>query len=191
MPITALDERTALIVIDLQAGIVKMPVIHPIDEVIARSAALATEFRRRGLPVVLVSVDGRPGGRTDVNGGSAGTPSAFPADWLPLVDELDPQPTDIRVTKQTGSAFVNTGLDEKLKQLGVTQVVVTGVSTSNGVESTALYAFNHGYHVTIPTDAVTDGSAESHSYSVGTRFPRIAETGTTDEVLALLASARS
>ncbi|MCU1480727.1 MAG: hydrolase [Subtercola sp.] len=191
MPITALDERTALIVIDLQAGIVKMPLIHPIEDVIARSVALADEFRRRGLPVVLVTVDGRPGGRTDANGGGAAIPSALPADWLPLVDELDPQPTDIRITKQTGSAFVGTGLDEKLKQLGVTQVVVTGVSTSNGVESTALYAFNHGYHVTVPLDAVTDGSEESHAYSVGTRLPRIAETGSTDEVLALLARSRS
>ena len=55
-----------------------------------------------------------------------------------------------------------------------------------GVESTARAAHEHGYHVTLATDAMADMSAETHRNSVERIFPRLGETGTTDEILALL-----
>jgi nicotinamidase-related amidase len=65
MAVTQLDTAAALIVIDLQKGIVARPTVHPVSEIIGRSARLARAFRERGLPVVLVNVTGAAPGRTD------------------------------------------------------------------------------------------------------------------------------
>jgi nicotinamidase-related amidase len=99
---------------------------------------------------------------------------------------LDPQPTDFRLTKRTWGAFTNTGLEKHLKDLGVTQVVVAGVSTSIGVESTARHAYENGFHVTLAVDAMTDMNADAHHNSITRIFPRLGETGTTQEIIGLL-----
>ncbi len=136
MAITTLDPKTALIVIDLQKGVVGMPTVHPGAEVVKRAAALAEAFRRDSLPVVLVNVDSLAPGRTE----QAPNLAAFPADWTELAPELNRQPHDHAVTKRTWGAFTGTGLNEHLKNLGVTQVVIAGIATSAGVESTARQA---------------------------------------------------
>jgi nicotinamidase-related amidase len=185
--LTTLDQQTALIVIDLQSGVVALPAVHPISEVVDRSARLAEAFRSHGLPVVLVNVAGAPSGRTE-RGGMRGT---LPEGWDRLVPQLNQQPSDHTVTKRTRGAFTATDLDEYLKSNGVTQVVITGVSTGSGVESTARHAHELGYNVTLATDAMTDLDAGIHENSVTRIFPSLGETGTTDEILALLASTRS
>lgn len=190
MTVTALDPRTALVVIDLQAGIAALPVQpYPAAEVIARSAQLADAFRAHGLPVVLVRVsfaaDGSdaPAGRTEVGGGGGTRPEG----WDVVVGELSGHPEDITVTKRNWGAFHGTDLDLHLRRRGVTQIVLTGIATSIGVESTARAAYEHGYHVTLATDAMSDRSAEAHRASVEQLFPRLGETGTTAEILDLLA----
>jgi nicotinamidase-related amidase len=185
MTVTTLDPRTALIVIDLQKGIVGLPIAHPIAGVLASSVALAGAFRKRGLPVVLVNVTGIAPGRAEHSRSLAGMPS----DWADLVPELNAQPDDILVTKKTWGAFTNTGLEARLKALGVTQVVLAGVATSAGVESTARHAHELGFNVTLAVDAMTDLSLEAHDNSVARIFPRLGETGTTQEIIALLGSA--
>ena len=183
MPVTAIDPRTALIVVDLQQGHAGVQLAHPLADVVARSAELAKAFRDRGLPVVLVSVAGAPPGRTDVGVAHHSFPSGY-TDQLP---ELGQQADDIAVTKYARSAFTGTGLAETLRGRGVTQVVITGVSTSGGVESTARDAHEQGFNVTLPVDAMTDSKLARHEHSLSQAFPRIAETGTTADVLAALA----
>jgi len=178
-----MDDVAALVVIDLQKGIAGMPAAHPMTEIISRSAQLAHAFRQRGLPVVLVNVSGRAPGRTD-----AGNPGfAFPPDWTELVPELQAQPGDLLVTKQRWGAFLGTDLDRMLRERGVTQIVLTGVATSIGVESTARSAYDVGYNVALVVDAMTDRDAEAHRSSVEKIFPRLGETGTTIQLLDLLA----
>jgi nicotinamidase-related amidase len=94
------------------------------------------------------------------------------------------------VTKQTWGAFMNTDLDAYLKGLGVTQVVVAGIATSAGVESTARQAHEHGFNVTLAVDAMTDMSADAHFNSVTRIFARLGETGTTAEIVELLETRR-
>jgi nicotinamidase-related amidase len=182
MPLTKLDDVCALIVIDLQTGITSMPTVHPASEIIHRSAQLARAFRERGLPVVLVNVSGRAPGRTD-----AGTPKfSFTADWAELVPELERSPADHTVTKQCWGAFLGTTLDDTLRERGVTQIVLTGIATSFGVESTARSAYDLGYNVVLVVDAMTDRDADAHRHSVEKIFPRLGETGKTEDVLKLL-----
>ncbi len=182
MPVTTLDPKTALIVIDLQKGIAAMA---PIGEVVAKSRALADAFRARGLPVVLVNVAGGAPGRTEQP--RPGGP--FPDGWTDLVPELDQQPDDILVTKMSWGAFATTDLEARLKALGVTQVVITGVATGTGVEATARQAYEQGFNVTLAIDAMSDMRPEAHDYSVTRVFPRLGETGATQDILDLLARA--
>lgn len=182
MPITRLDTTTALVVIDLQKGIVAIPTAHPASEIIARTARLARAFRKKGLPVVLVNVNGIAPGRTEAGRFKLD----FPPNWTELVSELEPHARDYRVTKQRVGAFIGTSLDAILRERGVTQVVLTGISTGAGVESTARSAFDYGYNVAFITDAMTDRDIETHRYCVEKVFPRFGERETTENLLKLL-----
>lgn len=182
MTVTTLDPKSALIVVDLQKGIASLPTVHPIDAVIKHVVALTEAFRGHGLPVVLVNVAGGAPGRTE----QPQRRREFPAGWTDLIPELNQQPQDHVVTKLTPGAFTNTGLEAHLRSLGVTQVVIAGVATSNGVEVTARQAYELGFHVTLATNAMTDLDAGAHTHSVTQVFPRIGETGTTEQVIELL-----
>jgi nicotinamidase-related amidase len=188
VPITKLDTIAALIVIDLQKGIVGLPTIHPTTEIVARSAKLVRAFRERGLPVVLVNVTGAAPGRTDAGPRNL---SSLPPDWAELVPELQQRPDDYVVSKQRVGAYIGTALDEILRKREVSQVFLTGVATSLGVESTARSAYDYGYNVVTVVDAMTDRDAEAHRHSIEKIFPRLSETGTTDHVLTLLKDAQA
>ena len=191
MALTTLDPRTALVVIDLQGGIVGAPT-QPYSgpEIVARTVELADAFRAADLPVVLVRVtfaaDGADAvpGRTEQQRAGGG---ARPEGWDVIVDDLAGHPADIQITKRNWGAFHGTDLDVQLRRRGVTQIVLTGIATSIGVESTARAAHEHGYHVTLATDAMSDLDAVSHAHSIERIFPRLGETGTSAEVLELLA----
>jgi nicotinamidase-related amidase len=183
MPLTAFDPSTALIVIDLQKGIVNGNFIHPIGNIIDRTRALIDVFRAKNLAVVLVNVAGRAPGRTEQGPRSSTT---FAEGWTGLLPDLDQRPSDIIVTKRRWGAFATTDLEDRLKTRGVTQVVVTGVVTSGGVEATARQAYEQGFNVTLALDAMTDIREEAHEYSIRNVFPRVGETGSTEEIISLL-----
>ncbi len=184
MPLTTLDQKTALIVVDLQKGLINLPFVHSIAAVTERNRALLDAFRRHDLPVVLVNVAGGAPGRTE----QPRRYSTFPEGFSDLIPELDRQSTDIVVTKRTWGAFASTDLEAQLKANGVTQVVVTGVATGTGVEATARQAYEQGFNVTLALDAMTDGRPEAHEYSLAHVFPRLGETGSTQDILNLLAT---
>jgi len=187
MTISTLDPRSALVVIDLQKGIVGYPTVHPIGDVIRNAGNLIDAFRRHGLPIVLVNVTGGAPGRTQ----QARPAGERPTDWADFIPELKQQPTDHVVTKNTWGAFFHTDLEAYLKGQGVTQVVLLGVATSIGVESTARQAHECGFHVTLATDAMTDMNPDTHTNSVERIFPRLGETGTTNDIIDLLDRSRA
>ena len=183
MPLTALDPLTALIVIDLQRGIVSGNFVDPIGDIVDRTRALIDVFHAKDLPVVLVNVAGRAPGRTEQGSRSNLT---FSEGWSDLVPELDRQPNDIAVTKRSWGAFATTDLEDRLRARGVTQVVVTGVVTSGGVEATARQAYEQGFNVSLALDAMTDVRGEAHEYCIRNVFPRLGETGAAREIISLL-----
>ena len=187
MPATALDPKTALVVIDLQKGIAAFPTIHPMKDIVANTARLATAFRAKKLPVVLVTVT------LSADGGDrlqqrAEVQRAMPMgpDFAELLPELGAAPTDLLITKRQPNAFYGTELDLQLRRRHVTNIVLTGVSTSSGVDGTARAAVERGYNVTFASDAITDMDPESHAYVMKKLFPRFGEIDTTDAILALL-----
>jgi nicotinamidase-related amidase len=194
MALTTLDPNTALVLIDLQKGIAAAPTVPSSGpEVVARAVELADAFRAHNAPVVLVRVSfaadfsDAPKGRNE-----APMPgNALPEGWDVIVDELSGHPGDITVTKRNWGAFYGTDLDLQLRRRGVTQIVLGGIATSIGVESTARAAHEHGYHVTLATDAIADMNEDAHRNSVERIFPRLGESGTTAEIVELLAKTRS
>ncbi|WP_176083367.1 isochorismatase family cysteine hydrolase [Martelella sp. HB161492] len=182
MSISPLDRDCGLIVIDLQKGIVSMPTVHPISAVVDNVVALVTAFRTLDLPVVLVNVAGGPSGRTEL----PRPLREVPDDWAELIPDLNRQAGDHLVTKMTPGAFTHTDLEAHLRSAGVTQVVIAGVSTSNGVEMTARQAHELGFHVALATDAMTDMREDAHRWSTERVFPRIGETATTQDILDCL-----
>ncbi|MBR0899384.1 isochorismatase family protein [Bradyrhizobium tropiciagri] len=182
MALTTFDPITALIVVDLQAGLVGAPFIHPFADVVARTCALLAAFRTRGLPVALVNVDGAAPGRTE----RPRLGAAFPDGWTDLIPELGRQASDIVVTKRTWGALASTDLEKELRARGVTHVVITGVATGTGVESTARQAYEAGFNVTLAIDAMTDARPHAHDYSIEQVFPRLGETGSTQAIIDLL-----
>ena len=183
MPLTTLDPTPALVVIDVQKGLVA----GSVASVVPNAAALATAFREHDLPVVLVNVTGRAPGRSDADSrGGNGSIRTLPSGWADIIDELEPQPGDHRITKRRRSAFHDTGLDTLLRDLGVTQIVLAGVSTSSGVESTARSGHDHGYHVVLATDAMADPDPDAHRHSLERVFPKLGETATNAEIIDFL-----
>ena len=184
MPATTLDPKSALVVIDLQKGLQSYPTVHPVSEIVEKARRLAEAFRNSGLPVVLVNVTGGAPGRTEQPRRSGD----FPPEFAELIPELGAKDGDLRVTKRTWGAFPHTDLEAKLREAGITHIVLTGISTSIGVESTAREAYALGFNVTLAIDAMTDMDEGAHENSVTRIFPRLGETGTTDEVIGLIHS---
>ncbi|WP_406179576.1 isochorismatase family protein [Streptomyces sp. NBC_01006] len=152
---------SALILIDLMPRIIGLPLApHSGDEVLARCRALARSFRASGRSVVMVRVE-RPNVAEQPPG------SDFAED---LVEE-----GDIVVVKRTIGAFYGTDLDEQLRKLGVDTVVLAGLVTTMGVESTARAAADHGYELEFVADAMSGLAADEHEFTVERSFPRFGE----------------
>ena len=180
MPLSTLDQNTALIIVDLQKGIVGSAGIPAVGDVIGHASALAKAFRAHGLPVVLVNVTGGAPGRTELPPRQTGP---RPEEWADFIPDLEQQSSDIVVTKRSWGAFTNTGLEAQLKARGVTQVVIAGIATGTGVEATARQAYEQGFNVTLAIDAMADTRAEAHDYSIRNVFPRLGETGATQAII--------
>ena len=188
MPVTALDPKTALVVIDLQRALSAFPTIHPFAAVVANTAALARAFRRAKLPVVLVTIGFSPDGGDRLAPRTDARPPVLPPDpdlWQ-LVPELGAEPSDIIVKKRQWSAFYGTDLDLQLRRRHVTGIVLTGVLTSIGVDTTARAANERAYNVTFASDAMSDVDPAAHEVAHTKIFPRLGEVGPTEAVLARL-----
>lgn len=188
----ALDPRkTALVLIDLQKGILgfaKAP--YDSAQVLAAAGALAQRFRALGAAVVLVRV-GWSAGHADypaqpVDQPAPLPPGGLPADWLDFPAELPPSPGDILIVKRQWSAFYGTELDLQLRRRGIETIVLGGVVTGIGVESTARAAWEHGYAVVLAEDACSAPNGDHHRFSMATIMPRIARVRPTAAVLAAL-----
>lgn len=170
------DPNSALVLIDLQEGIARRDTApHAAADVVSRAAALAKAFRARSLPVILVTV----GWAADMADAprqkhAAAIPApADSADFVRIVPELGADPTDIAVRKHQWGAFHGTDLDVQLRRRGITQIVLAGIATNMGVESTARAAWEHGYSIIFAEDATSSFSTEMHRFAFDNIFPRL------------------
>jgi nicotinamidase-related amidase len=181
--------KTALVVIDLQKGIAGRP-CQPYEAatVVKNASSLAKAFRKNKMPVFLVRVTPSP----DMKDGLkpiADTPaqssfSGMPREWSEIVPELGPEPDDFVITKRQWGAFYGTELDLQLRRRTVDTIVLCGISTSIGVESTARFAYEYGYQQIFVEDAITSSrSREEHDNTVKNIFPRMGRVRKTEDIL--------
>ena len=184
-----LDPRsTAIVVIDIQKGIVRMPgAPHPTASVVANCARLVDAARRAGAQPVLVHVGGSRDG-ADRLSPTVDQPwtgaAALPPDWSDLAPELGSHLRDIVILKRQWGAFYGTDLDLQLRRRKLATIVLCGIATEFGVESTARDAFERGYEQVFAEDAMTGRNAESHANSIARIFPRLGRVRRTDEIIA-------
>lgn len=190
MDALAIDPKTtALVVIDLQAGIVAMTFgPRSSSEVVANANRLTSAFRIAGAPVVLVRV-----GNMQDNGDllkptidNQPPVSTRPESFMTIVPELGPMAGDIVVTKRQWGAFYGTELDLQLRRRGIKTIVLLGLSTNVGVESTARDAFERGYDQIFVEDAMSSPSAEAHAITLKVNFPRMGRIRSTEQVLGAI-----
>jgi nicotinamidase-related amidase len=182
--------RTAIVVIDLQKGIVQMRGSQA-AEVVKICVTLLKGARAAGALPVLVHVGGDPTGADRLRP-NADQPmrsiGELPPDWSELIPELDQQAGDVVILKRQWGAFYGTDLDLQLRRRGLSTIVMCGISTEIGVESTARDAFERGYELIFASDAMTGSTAEGHANSIERIFPRMGRVRTTAEILAALES---
>ncbi len=189
MDLTLTPGRTALVVIDLQRGIVDAPAApHPANEVVMHAASMAAALRAAGGTVFLVhvtpSADGgdalRPMADTP-----AWRPGPRPENWAEILPELGPEPGDLVITKRQWGAFYGTELDLQLRRRGIDTILLAGISTNIGVESTARDAYERGYEQVFVEDAMAARNPEEHSNAIRL-FSRIGRVRLTAQVLSAL-----
>jgi nicotinamidase-related amidase len=176
-------KSTALVLIDLQKGVLARSVApHPAATVYERSLRLAPRFRAAGSLVVWVRVsyadDFADAPRAKVD--QPNNFGALPPGWDEFPEPL--HPADVMVTKRQWGAFYGTDLDLQLRRRGVRSIVLGGIATSIGVESTARSAWEHGYELIICEDLCADLSAETHASSFKHIFPRLARIASSEAV---------
>jgi nicotinamidase-related amidase len=182
-------KTTALILIDLQHGIVGMPLApYSGAEVVARAANLATAFRRQTGTVVYVRAEIGEILQLPVDA-PIRDPNAPPPPPIAsqLLAEAGCQPGDLQITKRQWGAFYGTELDQQLRRRSIRTIVVGGIATNFGVESTARAAFDRGYELIFVEDASTSISAEAHNLAIQTIFPRMGRVRKTEDLLKALA----
>jgi nicotinamidase-related amidase len=183
VPITTLDERTALILIDFQHGILRLPLLHDRALLLSNAKRLVEGFHAAELPVVFLRVNDLRPTRTDEPPPSGSVPTP---DYDQFTDELSPSAQDVVVTKHGWDAFYATDLDLRLRRRAVTQVVFAGIAASRGVESSARSAQVRAYNVAFAVDAISDIHQPSFDHSTRVMFPRLGQVGTTETVVAAL-----
>ncbi len=186
-----LDPRqTAVVVVDLQKGILAMPgAPYPTPDVVANCVQLVDAARRLGAQPILVHVGGSRDG-SDLLQSTADEPmrgtAALPPDWSDLLPELGTRSTDIVILKRQWGAFYGTDLDLQLRRRGLKTIILCGIATEFGVESTARDAYERGYEQVLAVDGMTGRNAESHANSVTRIFPRLGRVRRTAEIIAAL-----
>ena len=183
-------KATALVVIDLQKGIASMDrqlAPYSVKGVIDNAVRLADAFRKNGMPVMLVHVMSREGERLNVIADDQGRGGVqMPEDWADFVPELGPKETDIVITKKQWGAFYGTDLELQLRRRGIGTIVLCGISTNHGVESTARFAYEYGFNQIFAEDAMSSMSAEMHNAAINIAFRRMGRVRKTDEIISSL-----
>ena len=181
-------ENTALVVIDLQKGITGQETKpYSAKDVIRNAAKLAEAFRKNNLPVFLVHVGIVP--ELSLRSESDETfvrPAPLPPDWAEIVPELGPKPSDIVILKRQWGAFYGTDLELQLRRRGLDTIVLCGISTDFGVESTARFAYEYGFSQIFAEDAMSSRSSEQHNAAVNFVFRRLGRVRKTEEILKAL-----
>lgn len=179
--------NVALVIVDLQKGIVaRQAQPYASAQVIENARKLLEAFKAKNRPVIFVHV-AFSSDWGDALRPLADAPMQFPKppdDWSEIVPELNARPDDLLVTKRQWGAFYGTDLELQLRRRGITGLVMCGISTELGVESTARDAYERNYALLFVEDAMSaTRDAGDHHHACSRLFPLMGMVRTTAQVL--------
>ncbi len=179
--------KTALVLIDLQNGIVtRQTKPHTAAEVMERARTLAEAFRAKGAPVIYVRVLMSDFLQLNVDE-SMTLPPNLPAELSEIAEAAGKQEGDLLITKRHWGAFAGTPLEQELRSRGIETVVLGGIATNMGVESTLRQGTGLGFHFVTVQDACSTFSPEMQQFALTAIFPRLSRVRTTQQVLEAIA----
>ncbi len=186
-------DRTALLVMDYQNDIVGSVSASERPGLLHRASAVVAATRNAGVPVVYVVVSFRPG-HPEVSARNKsfsamkstgrlreGTPGAE------VHGSVRPDPGEVVVTKRRVGAFSTTDMETVLRSMGVTNLVLAGISTSGVVLSTVRWAADADYEIVVLADCCADPDPEVHRVLTEKIFPRQATVARSLDYLHALA----
>lgn len=175
---------TALVLIDLQKGIIGRDTkpFKAVD-VLSNAVKLVRKFRENKMPIFFVNVDFRNALPLRVESDSSLSGGNPPANWAEFADELGVTQDDLVVTKRQWGAFYGTDLEQQLRRRKIDTIVLGGIATTYGVESTGRFAYELGFNQIFAEDAMTDMAEESHRVSVEYVLKRMGKVRKTEEIL--------
>jgi nicotinamidase-related amidase len=181
--------HTALIVIDLQEAILRGErAPYPAADILARSVAIGRQLKAGGGTLVMVHVawaeDFADTPKGQVDSSFPRPASAKGSDGSAIAPDLVALGPQLVLTKKSWGAFAGPELDTQLRRRGIDTVIVTGIATNFGVESTVREAWPLNYSVIVAEDACGSMSAELHAFAVRNIFTRLARVRSTAELLA-------
>ncbi|MGW0180409.1 isochorismatase family cysteine hydrolase [Nocardia sp. NPDC003345] len=182
MPLTELPAASALVVVDMQSGTLPNARAVPADLLLDRVALLLTGFRQAGHTVVHLVATGTPDGRTAY----ADSGRSWDEDRTEIPPEVAPTGNEPLLRRRAWSGFAGTDLEQRLRAGGVTTVVVAGLATTFGVESTARSAYDLGFDVIVAADAVSDPDPAGHERSITRVFPVLGRVAAAADIVALI-----
>jgi nicotinamidase-related amidase len=163
---------------------------HPPALVIERSVAIARSLTKAGGLVVAVHVAFAPDFadslKQEVDDRMPRPPGGMPPEFSEFAPEIAALNAPVTITKRQWGAFHGTELDLQLRRRGINTIILTGIATNFGVESTAREAWQHGYSVILAEDACSSMSAEMHQFSIEKILPRLARVRQTSEIVAAI-----
>jgi len=184
--------HTALLVMDYQNDIVGMVPEAARGSLVDKAAEALKAARDMHLPIIYVVVrfrDGYPEVSTQNKRFAMLKQSGRLREGTPGAEihaAVAPEKGDIVVTKRQWGAFYGTDLELQLRRRGITTVVLGGIATNYGVESTARDGYERAYELVLVEDAMSARSAADHAFACERIFPRLGRLCCTVEVLAAL-----
>lgn len=196
MSFTELDENYALLLIDFQKGITSNIPTTELQPVVENAQALLKAVREAKKPVIFITYNPFLGNLvtakcdeplfppgTDL----AAAESVMQANgWFDLIPDFKPLPGETQLVKPAWNAFYGTSLQTKLSQLGVTQLIFTGITTSSDIEATAIAGLECGYNLVFPLDALGDNEPVGEAEVKVKKLPKIGQNGQTNNLISLI-----
>lgn len=163
--------------------------------IIDNTGQLVDIIRAKGIPIVWIRVE-RRADRADVatpltdrfiaGGMKPGTPTTRGSYQAENVSELPVLDVDHVVLKPRRNPFIGTDLDLRLRSMGVDTILLSGYSTTGGVESAARTAHDLNYNVVVLSDCCFHVKKELHDWAISRILPIHSRVMASAEVVRLL-----
>ncbi|MCL4400428.1 cysteine hydrolase [Candidatus Parvarchaeota archaeon] len=179
-------EHTALIVWDVQTMLVER--IYNKDEFLSNMNRLIAKAREKNMPIFFTKITPLPHefespARKYASSRMKYNLSQLPKEAFELA--IIPKENEVVLNKNTASVFIGTNFELMARNAGIETLVIAGISTEVGVESSARDAVNRGFYTIVASDSSSSTDKEAHQRSL-LNMAKLFDVVTTAELIKYL-----